>query len=93
MFIPFDPDVATDDLIKQIKISDCRDLFCDSESKKKLVKYKKLKINFYNSIEYKVSKTNNLKKFKVIKNNFLLCFTSGSTGSLNPLQYPKKQNI
>ena len=40
MFIPFDPDVATDDLIKQIKISDCRDLFCDSESKKKLVKYK-----------------------------------------------------
>lgn len=91
MFIPFDPDVATDDLIKQIKISDCRDLFCDSESKKKLVKYKKLKINFYNSIEYKVFKTNNLKKFKVIKNNFfLLCFTSGSTGSPKPIAISQK---
>ena len=46
MFIPFDPDVATDDLSKQIKISDCKDLICSNENKKKLLRYDKLKINF-----------------------------------------------
>ena len=38
MFIPFDPDVAIDDLINQIKISNCKDLFCNTEYKKKISK-------------------------------------------------------
>ena len=86
MFIPFDPDVATDDLINQIKISDCKDLFCTSENKKKLIKYKNIKINFYNFIENKISKYKHVKKLNTKKNNFfLLCFTSGSTGNPKPI--------
>ena len=86
MFIPFDPDVATDDLAKQIKISDCKDLICSNENKKKLLRYDKLKINFYNFFEKKLLNENQTIKLKTTKNNFfVLCFTSGSTGNPKPI--------
>ena len=51
MFVPFDPDVAIDDLSKQIRISKCKDLFCSSLLKKNLIEKINFKINFYNFLE------------------------------------------
>ena len=72
MFVPFDPDVTINDLVKQIKISDCKDLFCSKENKKKLINKINFKINYYNFIENKKTEENLLQKFNPKKNRFFL---------------------
>lgn len=91
MFVPFDPDVTTNDLVKQIKISDCKDLFCSKENKKKLIDKINFKINYYNFIQNKKTEKNLLQKFNPKQNRFfLLCFTSGSTGNPKPIAISQK---
>ena len=91
MFVPFDPDVAIDDLSIQIRISKCKHLFCSNLLKKNLSEKISFKINFYNFLDNINVKQKINKKFNPKKNIFfLLCFTSGSTGNPKPIAISEK---
>ena len=85
-FIPLDPDMTIDGFEKILTMIPKSNIFVDKENYQNFKKSKNFKrLGDYKNINQSNKKNNN--------NNFILCFTSGSTGNPKPIILSQKIKI